>query len=899
MPEPIFVGREQHIRQFMELLNSKPGSPYILNLRGPGGIGKTKILQKIIEICNEEKISHTGIIDFYGTEINSRITETAHRIVNSIEKSKTEEELFEEYYKFRKKFSAEQKHILEQDLLYQFILALSKWTEICVKEGNRFVIIFDTFEAIKYSVVENYLLNDWLPKLTEAVIVISGRQEKGDIRFSEDVSQFVIDSPVDVFSKDESIDYLKERKVFEAIKEDGVTDKIFELTEKKPMLLALSADWIINYADFTNNSPKDLTVADFERKLIQGLLPSEIFEERLIERLSLEEVTLDIFILPYMAHIPRPFDEELLHFLFPDIERKESEKALKNLSELSFVKELITDDNKSYWFHDIARELFHKHLFSKDSKWKNRILRDVSLRMIKFYKGHIEESKKNDDMQSEQKYTADRLYHEIYLDPVQGMKEWDEKEFKKARNNLQYGFASLLLAPIRFIVNYLPNHLPEPASFTFELAEGRWMNDMADPEKAKKRFLELLEKYGDNDPEKSPYIYNALGGNATKLGMFKESLYYHIKSLEIREIFGKKESFHIEEQNIGVAYRNMGDIENAIKHLKIAYDLALNHKDTNNVIKDVASILTNLGDVYRLAGEHEIGLEYSNDSIDLLQKPDLKERLAKAKIVRASIYRRKGLYDEALKDIEEAIPVFEVIDYKNLAETYLHLGFTYFYKGHEKNDKNFFEEAKKSFETCIDMSRRNNVHRELMRALHEISEVYWALDLKDKARESNNESYRKARQSGSIYYSLNCLVKQAEFDYRDRNYESIEGYAHEIRREYEDKGYKFPLFYGRMKRIYGDIAFEKKNYDEMFNYYAEGLYMISQHGGYGRYTIENELKNLEVKLKALPEKNAINFCKFLKKNWTEKEIDKSNKKMIPWVDKNLMNLIFQKQSLSD
>ena len=147
-----------------------------------------------------------------------------------------------------------------------------------------------------------------------------------------------------------------------------------------------------------------------------------------------------------------------------------------------------------------------------------------------------------------------------------------------------------------------------------------------------------------------------------------------------------------------------------------------------------------------------------------------------------------------------------------------------------------------------------------------------------------------------VYYAVNSLVKKAEYDYEDGKYEIIQRYAKELKYEFEDKGYKFPLFYGRMRRILGDIAFEKIDYNEAINYYAEGLYLISQHGGYGKYTIDNELNILEGKLKTLPDEIALNFYESLKNYWTDKGIDQSNPKMISQIDKNLNNLAFQIQS---
>jgi len=894
MPEPTFVGREQHIRQFMDLLNSKPGSPYILNLRGQGGIGKTKILQKFIEICDDEGIPHTRIIDFYGIEMSSRISTVAQTIVKSIgEPDKTL--FFNEYFKIKKQFDSQPTHSLEQDLQYHFISGLSELAKISSEKGKRIAIIFDTFEAVRYSILENTLLNDWLPKLKEAVLVISGRQEKGEINFPEEISQLLIDAPVDTFSEDEATAYLKERKVWDAIKDDGICLELFKLTQNKPLLLALSADWIFNYAIFPTTTPKDLVrdsdQSTFEKKLVQNL-PNVIETDKPENE-----------ILPYMAHVIRPFNKELLVFLKPNISGNYAQKILKNLSELSFVKEVPAipgekeNDGPFYWFQDELRRLFHEHIFSVNTIQYNRIRENVSKRMIEYHDMKIKEAKEKGDILEEQRIIARRLYHEIYLKPVECMTKW-QIIFQDAREKLQFGYASLLLAPVRFIINYLPKHLPEHQNFMFELAEGRWMNDMADSVSAEKRFKQLLERWGDNDREKSPYIYNALGYTASKMGRFEEALELHTKSLELSKQFVINKRFHIEEQNIGQINQYIGNFDNAIKHLKTAYKLRLNQKEWNRV----AGSLSSLGRAYGLSGQYEVGIDYCNQAIDLLKKLDLKERVAGTKLVRADLYRRIIRYEEALTDIHEAIPVLEGLDYQNLAEAYFQLGYIQWYQAVKEGNKDIqlLEESKLWFERCIDMLHKYNLVRDLPKALHEVSNVYWLLNLKDKAIISNNEAYQMAIKFHDVYYAVNSLVKKAEFDldYEDGKYKTIQGYAKQLKIEFEDKGYKFTLFYGRMRRILGDIAFEKRDYNEAINYYSEGLYMISQHGGYGKYTIENELNNLEIKLKALPDEIAINFYESLKNYWTDKGIDQSNPKMISHIDKNLNSLIFQMQSSS-
>jgi tetratricopeptide (TPR) repeat protein len=873
MPEPTFVGRKQYVEQFRELLNAPPDSPYILNLHGPGGIGKTKILQRFVEICEEEKIPHTGIIDFYGFEMSSRISAVEQKIAKAL-KGSVEKDPFEIYWQLREKLQSETPHIRGLEFKRQFMNSLSEWAESLVAEGKRGVLIFDTLESVRYTLVGTRLLDDWLPNLNHALVVLAGRQEEGEINFLPQIADKVIHAKVDVFDKEEAIDYLKERKVLTAVEEDKATDALFELTRQRPLLLALSADWILNYTVFPSTSPATL-VQDAD---------SETFEKKLVENLPVLVEKPESEILPYMAHMITPFDAELIKFLNPNISSNEAETILKNLSELSFVKEFIGENNTPcYWFQDELRTLFHKYVFSDTIAW-NQIRRDLSNIMITFYDNQIQQAKQKGDATEEQRAIARRLYHEIYLDPVAGVNKF-QKMFQGARDEFQYGFASLLLSPLRFLVDYLP----EQQQYIFLLAEGRWLRDMGDAKKAEERFLKLLEKYKDDPRE--PYILNGLGVTVFNLGRFNEALEYHTKSIELSKKFKAIDLLPREPNNIGNAYLRMGIWKEAIVHFKAAYDIALNQEKSDwNLI---ATILNSLGNVYGLSGEYEIGIDYVNQAIEILEKLNLPQRLASAKLIRGDIYRRAGRYDEALKDINEAIPDFEELDYQNLATAYLYMGFAQWYKSEAEDDKNLLRESQKSFEICIDMARKYDLVRELPRALHEVSQVYWRLGLKKEARQSNGEAYDLAVKSHDIYYAVNSLVKKAELDYEEDKYEKIPEYARTLRSNFEDQGYKFPLFYGRMDRISADIAFDQKNYHNAFNNYAKGLHLIAQHGGYGKYTLTRELENLEKRLKTLPDNDALNFYKKLKEYWTNQGVDKKNPKMISWADQHISRLAFK------
>jgi hypothetical protein len=128
----------------------------------------------------------------------------------------------------------------------------------------------------------------------------------------------------------------------------------------------------------------------------------------------------------------------------------------------------------------------------------------------------------------------------------------------------------------------------------------------------------------------------------------------------------------------------------------------------------------------------------------------------------------------------------------------------------------------------------------------------------------------------------------AEFDFEDDRYDDIPSYARILKGDYEDKGYNYPLFFGRMRRILADIAFEKKEYETSCNLYAEGLALIRQHGGYGVWLIDRELESLEQKLQMLPPEIAREWGVRLKEYWGKQKPEEKYAKMVSWCDRQII-----------
>jgi len=169
--------------------------------------------------------------------------------------------------------------------------------------------------------------------------------------------------------------------------------------------------------------------------------------------------------------------------------------------------------------------------------------------------------------------------------------------------------------------------------------------------------------------------------------------------------------------------------------------------------------------------------------------------------------------------------------------------------------------------------------------VNQMSNIYWRLGFKEEARQMNEEAYQLSQKYNDIRYQIDSLLGFAEFDSEDQRYDRIEGYAMELKEKYEDQGYEFPLFYGRMKRIQAEAALSKQDLDAAKLLYANGITQISQHGGYGLYFLDRELARLKKLMQDnLPPEKIIEWLAFFKSHWQQNVVKQEAKfgKLISW-----------------
>ena len=155
MKSSIFVGREKELKHFEDEFLFHPGA-FILNIHteGDGGVGKTQLLLKMLDICHtkySERIitnAKEELIDLYHTENRSRtgIIKQIIRILGDEHFSDTKESLGKY---LQTKDSSEPEHLFQSKVLKKFREEYRLFADNAARNKKNIVLFFDTYEAIQ------------------------------------------------------------------------------------------------------------------------------------------------------------------------------------------------------------------------------------------------------------------------------------------------------------------------------------------------------------------------------------------------------------------------------------------------------------------------------------------------------------------------------------------------------------------------------------------------------------------------------------------------------------------------------------------------------------------------------------------------------------------------------
>ncbi|MBK9092212.1 MAG: ATP-binding protein [Anaerolineae bacterium] len=430
------------------------GHTDVLYFHGPGGIGKTRLLEKIGESAGQRSTSErplrwSKIIDLYlsSTHSNSGIERAICEAIDP------DRHYFDHYWGLRASFERQRHEHVEakqlESLRVQLTAAFVEGFNALADQA-RVLLTFDTVELVQYEndiiqticqvpqeaiAVKMWLL-ETLPQLHNAVIVFAGRPNSmkldADLRaaFGNQPDRCYTARELAGFDETETARYFAEMVAL-ATREERTQSQItigpgqlYAFTGGRPIRLALLIDLAVySGADiedlFAEGSPDQHNADDRWQEIAPRVIDR-------IQRLDTGYPIEDT--LPYMALTRQGLDAELLYYLEPGWPLDACQQRLEAMKRFTFVKS--RPDWPRIYLHDEMYDLLD------DPKMKFRPIEDRVAKwkqIARFYQNRLAAVSDED---AQQNVKIDILHYELRAEPRRGFERyfarWDEEAIKAA-----------------------------------------------------------------------------------------------------------------------------------------------------------------------------------------------------------------------------------------------------------------------------------------------------------------------------------------------------------------------------------------------------------------------------------------------------------------------------------
>ncbi len=894
-----FINREHELAQIAQLIDASTN--LIICLNGPGGIGKTRLLQEIRQrftilprpenqkppeirpqlitlfqsatqkLGTGSPLIFTDILDLDDPLLHIP-QNFGHTVANMLDK-----DIFEPYIqalvdlrRLEMAGIAPQK-LARENLPTQraFVNAFNK-----ISAHQRIGLLLDTSDALKNQTELWHYLAKLFPELNNCIWFIAGRDNQQTVgKFLAwqiegkqiEESQFLKIIDLSPWNSENTVNYIHQKQQFlRSTLEPNLVNKLVSLTQGRPALVDLALEW--HSHDVPLNWLADSSLEDFQAQLICHITDiPETFRQLILA----------------MAHL-YPIDKPLVARLFPMLSATEIDQLWQTIQTYSLVKKLpdgkITLPSK-------IRQLVDQYLWQVvDPSGEYRLkLSEIAVK-------HCEDNLKeiNDQIQTLKQGNPDApelvtleerqdlfIKHQItqacYANLKQGFGIYTAAA-EKARRAKRRGFAKQLE---RIMQPYRPRFTADQL-YEFNLLYGKLLTELGNAEESAKLLHGLLHE-NEFDQMRQADIYNALAMSEVELCDLPDALEHQHKCLAILTERQATQYISPVSNYLGYIYRLNGKWAESMQYYQQA--LALQAPQSGMA----ASTMNNLGYVLGLDGQYEAAMSYCQKALEIWRNQRNELNIGQGESALGAIYRNKGDYNQAETYLHRAIYCFQksqAIGY--LVEAYLDLGLVYLMRGSDPYNDYDIEQACYCFEKSLSIATDNLYYKINHKITLYYSYAYWEQGQKEKALLFNERAYWMSLEFHDMYTVVHSIVAMAEYDYGEGRYDNIAVYAEELKRDYENRGYFFPLLFGRMRRIQAEIAWQKQDYEMAFNHYAEGLLLIAQHGGYGKYSLPRELEALQRKLATLPPNQASAWQSRLKTYWKNQEPNAKITALMEW-----------------
>ncbi|WP_298911550.1 AAA family ATPase [uncultured Nostoc sp.] len=896
-----FVGREEHLNRIISLVREP--NLHIVLVEGRGGIGKTWLLRALQSRLNQIQIGTSEIID-----CDTPVFNDAEDLYTQIAK-----QLYDYTYKewlLRLRQLREDENRLSLTAYQEERKQIEKFLvdEINRKSSQqRLVFLIDTVEKLGQPEIRaevwEYIAN-LCQQLDNTVFILAGRPSIArqilEKSFKEEELTYL---ELNEFTREDVQTYIlsKEEQLHFTLGKDLV-EKIIVLSGGSPIMIEFGVEYAYREVIPDWLESEDIETIPGRLEKIGG------FEAEMVRHITQLRTSMDRLTL-LLSRI-YPLDSSDIANLL-ELSTEDAQKLFIDAQSYFFIKPVIGGSQIA--LHDIVRDLVDKYVWpdiDPDMEWRKRDSRIAAKYFeqkdyeLGPHKRILEVQRYSDDShkvaniefmieevkQLREFNTTRWLSNALYADPITGFETWHEVTDRIRSQSKKYSFVEKLL----IVAKQFEKELTPDQRFKLVILEAKLVYALEGKIKTEnevRKLEEILSKQSSNYSYQAD-IYNVLGMLNAKLHLYDKALKYQQECLSLVQSNKLSSAIPRVANLVGYLYRQLNKFNEAEKYYKLGWDAAMEVDTPDKGLTQVmASIQNNLGFLYGQEKDYLKAEQCFKAAIDMWSSVESEREIAHAEIASATISVENGNYIKAKQLLERALSRCdnEENDHRILCRAYFQLGLNQWFSAEVVNeavwdvtqvewDLNLLSLAQDALEKSLKLAEKYGIEEELPRILHQTASVYWHLgfqkcdrSLQEQALKLNHRSYQTSLEYNDTRYAIDSLVGKAEFDYYAKAYEHISDYARELSDRFQSYENIHQLYFGRILRIEGDVAFQEANYDFAFRKYALGIPKIFQDGGFGPYSSQHELNLLQKKIERLPIELSKTLIQQLKSRWNDQK----------------------------
>lgn len=857
MPKPVpFIGREKELAQIDKLIRER-GTLRIICISGPGGIGKTRLLQKIYQQYTQADSEYpplkiTEIVDF--NDHHFHIPQNwGHRIAHMLD-----EETFEPYLRRLRDLRKMELAGVSYKRLDKEISILNETFITClntVSADQRVVLFLDTTDALTGTNVQEYvrskvglyIMNTGL-QLKNGVVFIAGRDAKdiGNLlQATVPEAVQIIDLPP--FPEQDSKAYLQEKQtLLHVTLEPELAEKLLFLAGGRPIFIDLAVEWRareIPLKWLVKSSLEELKLLSPD----QLVKRREELERQLVAHIADTRELIDWLVL-VMAHI-YPLNGDMMAKIL-DLPKSEAEVLFREAQEYVFIKSL---PNGHIFLHDEVRRLVNRYVCPEVDPAQER-----RRRYSKLAAEHLESEvqsllKRIDELKVEEEVTAQETDGEAALSGFIAREALEQEMWGLQVRQLGYALFADIKEGVRifahmfdeatrayrlffrerliFEIEPLVDRLSAEQKYQFTSRQAKYLLDRPDYQHAKHIATEILNQ-AHILPERQVDMLILRGNAEIRLGRLEQAIADFESAVNISQKPDFKNWLVRALNARGWAYRNHGDYDRAGEDYRAAYRLSLQLNDQNQT----AWILNNMGFVYGLGGKRKKAFEACQQALEIWQEIGENKGRGATYSTLGEISWRFDQLAEAMNYYGRALDIFtneNDVEWMSIVRC----GQAYVFRLQGE-----LAEADKE----LDWALENGPVMLEPRILHIQALIYWDKDDLESARQKLEKCNQRSVEIGDKINEYKSFVDLVELAWEFGEYDRWQEFRDQYEKLYAHREDEESLrLRGSFLRKIGDLAICDGHYDGALTAYREGLSLITRYEFHRFYTTVEQLKKTE------------------------------------------------------